>query len=105
MNTTREERLQMAQTILAQMGGTGKLRAMVGATVFLALDAGVQFSFKGSDQANTCVVKYDEAFDLYTMELWAIQGASAEKVFDVDGLYFDMLVDTFEDETGLYLSL
>lgn len=102
--------LTVAETIVRQMGGAKRLRLMVGAEQFLGSADRVQFKFKGSRKANSCVVILDPN-DTYTMQLWRIRGprAKAGKMLDLkfeeSRLYCDMLVSTFEGETGLYLSL
>jgi hypothetical protein len=106
---TADERKRVATTIIRQMGGFGKLKAMVGANSFTILNSGVRFRFKGSRKANCCIVKLDYGQDLYTFELWKIGTArtnfKATKVYSLDGCYFDMLKPEFESFTGLYLSL
>lgn len=112
MTNTKSEALAIANTILAQMGGLNRLRAMVGADQALALDAGVQFAFKGSRKVNKCVVKL-EADDTYTVELWKCTPfkmtrsgefkGGAVKVSEVSDVYADSLVQVFEGSTGLYL--
>ena len=94
---------EIATTILMQLGG-GKAIAMAGITNSLAIDNGLQFSFKGSRKVNKCVVKLD-AMDTYTFELWKITKTVVKKVYSLDGVYEDMLIELFESETGLYLSL
>jgi hypothetical protein len=96
--------LTVANTIIRQLGGEKRLTLMVGATQFLGSEDRIQFRFKGSHQVNTCVVTLDWS-DTYTFQLWKITKAGMSKKFEVSGLYFDMLVSTFEQETGLYLSL
>lgn len=105
---TREKKKQIANTIVAQMGGSGKLKAMVGAHHFCALDkpAGVKFHFKGSRKANICQVEYDVWSDLYnfTLHKFSPKKATCKEVYRCNGAYCDMLKDLFESETGLYLS-
>lgn len=115
MTNTKSEALAIANTILDQMGGLNRLRAMVGADQALALESGVQFAFKGCRKANKCVVRLDPS-DTYTVEFWACRpvkfnsrtGAmtgGAKKVSECSGVYADSLKRVFESETGLYLSL
>lgn len=103
------ERKQIATVILQQMGGPGKLMAMLGVDQFVILDSGVQFRFKGSRRFNICRVILDRGSDTYIMELGQIrkcQGSliffSRVREFDV---YADQLSPIFEAETGLRLSL
>lgn len=102
---------EVAKTILQQLGGFGKLRAMIGIYSVVALGesdqedrGGVQFGFKGSRKVNKCRIILDHS-DTYTFELWKITKKSWDKVYELSGVYFDMLIDLFESETGLDLSL
>ena len=98
---------QIARTIIEQMGGKSKLFAMVKARQILLCDNGVQFSFSGSRKANKCRVTLDPAMDLYIFELLKVDGirGTCEWVCKLEGVYWDMLIELFEKETGLYLSL
>lgn len=102
---------EVAHTILRQLGGLGKLRAMIGIHSVVALGesdqedrGGVQFGFKGSHKVNKCRIILDHS-DTYTFELWKITKKSWTKVYELTDIYCDMLIDLFESETGLYLSL
>lgn len=96
---------QIANTILRQLGGVGKLSVMIGASNFVSLESGVQFSFKHRI-TNKCVIKL-ESNDTYTVELWKInvRKGQAEKVSENGFVYADMLKRLFEMKTGLNLSL
>ena len=97
----------VALTILQQMGGQRKLKAMIGAHYFSGDDNMLMFSFKGCRKANKCRVTLDYASDLYIFELFKFSPKKLDStpVFKLEGVYFDMLKPIFEDETGLYLSL
>ena len=99
--------LTVAHTILQQMGGSGKLSAMVGAHDFIGDDKSLQFSFKGSRKANKCRVVFDYTTDTYIFQLWKFNKRTYDmaKVYELELVYWDMLIDLFESETGLYLSL
>lgn len=103
----RAEREQIAKTIVAQMGGLGRLKAMVGARGFVYLESGVQFSFSGKRGMNKCRVIYNPGPDLYTFELWYVNArkATCDLKFKLDDVYCDMLTPLFEEQTGLYLSI
>ena len=97
--------MQVAETIIRQMGGFGKLTAMIGASDFAADETSVQFSFKGCRKANKCRVTL-LADDTYRCELFRFDRSfNMHTVYSQDGLYWDMLKPVFESETGLYLSL
>ena len=106
----KAQRQQIAQTIIQQMGGTGRLGAMIGANTYIALESGVQFNFKGSRSMNRCRVILDRGMDLYRMELYRVwnsskRGPQCDLKYHLEGMYCDMLKPVFEQETGLYLSL
>jgi len=115
-NTTKEERMQVANTILLQMGGAGKIKAMTGAKNFTALPSGVSFQFPNRKGPNYVKVTL-EADDTYTVEFGKKAGVQAlmsgkvdvdniyKKLSEHKDIYFDQLKDLFESETGLYLSL
>ena len=106
-NYTDKEKMEIATTIIQQLGGGGKLRAMVGASDIFALDAGVQFSFKGSKKANKIVINLTD-MDLYNVIFYKINMKNIDKsmipVETIEGAYDDMLKPIFEETTGLYLS-
>ena len=112
MIKTQQEHLQIADTILQQLGGKRKLNALIGLEFPIALDisanyGGLQFSFKGSRKVNKCVIKLN-GLDLYDFELWKISPTfkhEPELVYSIDDIYADMLKSIFENETQLYLSL
>ena len=99
--------LQVAETIIEQMGGVRKLTAMIGARQFTGSENSVQFGFSGSRIANKCRVELDFASDTYTFQLWKWNKKTGDivKVYELEGAYFDMLIDLFESQTKLYLSL
>ena len=119
---TDDEKIEIANTIIRQMGGGGKLRAMVGAKEIYATDAGVQFSFKLCKKMNKCVVDLNE-MDVYNVKFYKIphlnpncNSAALDRYFDrlkkaktpiveFENIYEDQLIGVFESETGLDLSL
>ncbi len=98
--------MEIARTIIAQMGGQGRLKAMVGATNFVSTNRGVMFSFKGSKIANKIDISLT-SLDLYDIKFYKINmrnlADSIIPVEEVEGVYNDMLVEIFEKTTGLYL--
>ena len=106
---SQEEQSQIAKTIVAQLGGFGKLQAMVGAYNIIYLsEGGLKFNFKGSSRANTCIIKLDFATDTYDVEFWKISKSARvepKMVADDSMIYFDQLISNFEEVTGLCLTL
>ena len=99
----------IAQTIINQMGGGGKLQMMLGVTKFLSLPSssgqlgGLAFRFKGFKKANYLEVilcpddTYTLKFSRYVMTQAIVK--------EFESVYCDQLIETFENFTGLYLSL
>lgn len=98
---------EIAQTILTQMGSIGRLQQFTGAYNFV--DHGDALSFKFNNvtdiKINYIKITYDEGEDLYNVELGYIKGLNYKKVKEMTEIYFDQLMDIFEAETGMYLTL
>lgn len=94
-------------TTVAQLGGFGKLSAMLGAYGFVYDNEknSVQFKFRGSRKANAAVVTYDAGADLYSLRLCRVGRAGVKCVLDLAGLDTAQMREAFERTTGLYLSL
>ena len=100
-----------ALTILDQLGGSRKVSVMVGAKHFLAdrsVEGNPVLSFKigrgAKNKINSIRIELT-ADDLYTVTFQRIWGAKVTCVETLEGCYADMLVELFEDRTGLYLSI
>lgn len=98
--------LTVANTILDQMGGTGRLTAMVGANAFVGSDNSVSFRFKAraKNGANAFRVVLDPS-DTYTVEFMSCRAGKVTSKFKSRDIYAEDLIPLFERETGLYLSL
>ena len=97
--------IEIANTIVQQMGGTGRLRAMLGAKLFIAIDNGLQFKFPNRLRSRGNCVRIElEPNDTYKVSFWSI-GSRAKLVREVEGVYCDGLKSLFEEQTGLRLSL
>ena len=96
---------QIAETILQQLGGKGRLSMMISAWNIKVEDDGVSFRFKGSIIANYVKIILDPS-DTYNLEFMIINAAkgTCEEKEKYSMIYNDMLVNTFEEYTGLYLS-
>ena len=89
---------------LNQIGGYGRLVAMVGAFNFIKSADSVQFKFKGSKVANHLKITL-AGDDTYTMTFGKIRGLDFKPAAPISGVYADNLRPIFERTTGLYLSL
>ena len=63
-----------------------------------------KFKAKGNGKANYCRITLNSD-DTYTMRLSKIWGVKELNIKEYKGLYCDMLKETFEQHTALYLSL
>lgn len=99
---------ELAQEILYQMGGIGRLKMFVNARNFkygnIQYDGFempfVQFDFSMSKAYKTFRVIYYEGRDLYVVQFLDSKNQVVKEVEDV---YADMLVELFENTTGLFL--
>ncbi len=97
---------EVAQTILKQMGGTGKLSVMIGAKDFISYPNGVAFKFMDPGAGKPNYVKIVlNARDTYDLEFGRLRGMNYKVVKSFDDIYNDSLRSLFERTTGLYLSL
>lgn len=94
----------IAKTILSQMGGTGRIMAVMGAKQFVAHADGVAFRFPNKTGANHVTVKLTGRDD-YDVTFVRIVGSKVKIVADIKGIYAEQLKSVFETNTGLYLSL
>ena len=108
---------QVAQTILRQMGGTGRLSAMINAKDFVSYSAaadsrygeglgGVAFKFSnpGRGKPNFIKIILNER-DYYDVELGRVRGLNFKVLKKIEDLPASNLKSFFEGQTGLYLSL
>ncbi len=108
---------QVAQTILAQLGGAGRLSAMIGARDFVAYSSasesphgqglgGVAFKFpnRARSKPNYLKIILDPS-DTYTVEFGRTRGYDYRVLRSRSGVYVSQLRPLIEAETGLQLSL
>lgn len=95
----------VGQTILEQMGGAGKLRAMVGGTPLL-MDNGLKVIFKGCRRADRVEITLDWT-DTYTMTFYKFNRKTLDcpVVKEWSMVYANQLISLFEQFTGLALRL
>ena len=98
-----------ALTILAQMGGAGRLKAMLGAKNFVRHEDGdgalsFQFPNKARSKPNYCKITLDPS-DTYTVAFGRVGSLDYRELATYSDIYADGLKSLFERTTGLYLSL
>ena len=103
-----------AMTIARQLGGTGRLQAMLGTKKIWQYNNGntLQFDYRASPASkygNFCEITYVPGLDLYTVVFKHIgtarSGFAVKVIKEYDHVYADQLIDLFERTTGLYLTL
>lgn len=101
---TNSEAQTIAQTTLTQLGGS-RARAMIAAKhVIFDKDGSVQFKFSGSKAFNFVKITLD-ASDTYTIRFCKLVSYDVRAEHTISGVYADQLVNIFQVNTGLYLSL
>jgi fumarate hydratase class II len=105
--------MSVAAIILQQLGGAGRLKAMIGATDFCSFKDGntLAFKFKMCPKANYIKISL-EASDTYAIEFVKI-GRLSKKTWDIpmkvtgqfSGIYAEDLKRVISDFTGLALSI
>jgi len=96
-----------AQVVIQQMGGAGKLQAMIGAKNFIQSqkDNYLQFQYMtgAKNKANRLRITLN-AKDLYDVEFFVVR--KGEKIVKeaFEDVWNDQLIKLFEDSTSLYLS-
>jgi hypothetical protein len=105
---TKTSNLEVAETILQQLGGIHQLTAMIGAHSFMGSEKDRSLTFKwkadAKHGANAVTITLDPS-DTYTVKFFKCRGYNISEVAELNDVYSDMLVEMFEEVTGLYLSL
>ena len=94
--------MEIAKTILQQLGGSGRLAMMTGANNFVALKNGVTFKIKNR-KVNFIKITLNSR-DLYDVYFYKLVGSNLKLISEHNDIYFDELIPLFEKETGMYLS-
>ena len=94
--------VDLANTILKQIGGMNRLVMFTGAKKFAALPNGVSFKI-GNRSINYVRITLNGR-DLYDMEFALIRGGKMTNKKDYTDIYSDQLKSIFEKATGMYLS-
>ena len=103
MSTTTNQ--EVAKTILSQLGGSGRLSAMIGAHTFTSGANSLSFKIKARAKNGIKGIRITlDPSDTYTVEFLAIRGLNV-KSDAVPMVYCDSLKSLIESKTGLYLSL
>ena len=96
----------IARIIINQIGGTGRLSAMIGARDFLAIDNGLQFKFVAKSKNKSNIIRITlNGNDLYDVSFIKYRALEAKTISEHNDVFCDSLVELIEKETELYLSL
>jgi len=90
--------------VIEQLGGAGKLKAMLGVKTFITGDHGVSFGFKGSRKHNSCTINLTGS-DTYDMKISKFTSGNESNVVEFKDCYCSQLKELFKDTTGLAMSL
>lgn len=102
--TDREISLNIARTIIEQLGGN-KFKTMTGANNFTVSKSAITFRFKGSRKVNACRIELNGS-DLYDLTFCKVGGnALYKEISSSYDVYYDQLQEVFTKHTGLYTKL
>lgn len=93
----------IAQTILSQLGGMGRLIAMIGLKRPFHDDAGrtLVIRFMSGGKANHARITLDEGTDTYKVQAFKVRGMKCATVAELDGVHAGELISAMESVTGL----
>lgn len=107
----------IAETIIAQLGGGGRLKAMVNARNFTYdTNGNLTFTFSGNTKINQVTIELN-GMDLYNVTFkkftagrmnnttFEYKEPKWKTVKELENMYAEDLIELFEETTGLYLSL
>jgi hypothetical protein len=99
---------QVAMTIFNQLGGTGRLIAMVGGHTFLMdrANSNVSFKIKAKSPNKINYIKISlNGMDTYDIEFGYIRGMNYTVRTELEGVYAEDLIRLCEETTGLLFTL
>jgi hypothetical protein len=102
------QQIEVANTIMRQLGGYGRLKAMVGIRDPVALEGlgglGFKFPNKAAGRPNYVGIRLN-GLDTYDVKFKRLHGFNVKTTAEYENIYWDQLKGLFEKETGLYLTL
>lgn len=96
----------VARTILHQLGGPGRLKAMIGARNFVLEDDALVFALPSNfakKSINRIRIRLSWN-DLYEVTFSRVRAGKTTVVSEFSDIYADVLKNVLERETGLYLT-
>lgn len=100
---TKTEKQAVAQTIVNQLGGMGRLKVFTGAYSFATNGNNVTFRIKNR-KVNAITITLNGK-DLYDIKFMRVRGVDIKLIKEYNDIYFDQLIPLFEESTGMYLTL
>lgn len=100
------EDVEIGKTIAQQLGGTGRLSAMLGANRMTYLKDGLAFGWPSKQPSKGNYVEITlNGSDLYDVAFFMLRGYDKKPVKSFDDVGVENLADVFERQTGYYLRL
>lgn len=96
--------MQVANTILAQLGGAGLLAMMCGCKNFVGGSNSLTFKVGTNEKKVTAMVITLDPTDTYTVAVFKGRGIGMAKSEELSDVYAEDLKRIFESSTGMYLS-
>jgi len=98
--------MSIATIIAEQLGGIGRIRAMLGATVIMDEGDGLKIRWPSrTPSKGNCVIVRLCPSDTYEVTFWSIRNLDCKVVAQVSDVYAEDLVRVFEGQTGYRLRL
>ena len=96
-----------ANVVLQQLGGQGRLKAMLGAKNFSQCKDENRVEFRiGRNAKGVSIVRITlTPEDTYNVEFGRIRKFDYKVLSSVEGIYCDMLKEVVEENTGMFLTL
>lgn len=106
--TAQTRNQEIAATIAQQLGGIGRLSTMCGARDFVAVEDGLRMKLGSGATGKKGMVTHLTVTltpeDLYDVKTQRVRGGTVTDLETVEGIFADMLMNTFEAMTGMYLT-
>lgn len=98
--------MSIAKIIAEQLGGVGRIRAMLGATVIADVGDGLKIRWpsRTPSKGNCAIVRLCPS-DTYEVTFWNIRNLDCKVVAEMSDVYAEDLVRVFEGQTGYRLRL
>lgn len=94
----------VAQTILNQLGGVGRLAMMCGCKDFVSSPSSVSFKVGTNAKKVSAMIITLDPSDTYTVAFFKGRGINMTKAEELSDVYAEDLKRIFESSTGMYLS-